>query len=96
MRKSESAHTEVKNFTLACMVLHNVCLEMGDTIPRKLDLSIDHHTNETRDRQQMRDILHIGFSQKQAFESKGGSQANKIRTTLTTKFWAEKERNSDK
>ena len=96
MRKSESAHTEVKNFTLACMVLHNVCLEMGDTIPRKLDLSIDHHTNETRDRQQIRDILHIGFSQKQAFESKGGSQANKIRTTLTTKFWAERERDTDK
>ena len=34
MRKSESAHTEVENYTLACMVLHNICLEMGDTIPK--------------------------------------------------------------
>ena len=76
-------------FTVACIVLHNVSLEIGDTIPRKLDLSIDHATNETRDRQKIREILHIGFSRK-TFET-GGCQANKVRKTLTNKFWQEKE-----
>ena len=89
MRKSESHHQEVKMFTLACIVLHNVCLEMGDTIPSKLDLSIDPATNPTRDRQRIREILHIGFSSK-TFET-GGCQANNIRKTLTNKFWQEKE-----
>ena len=36
LRKSESNHYEVKMATLACMVLHNVCLEQGDTLPAKL------------------------------------------------------------
>ena len=93
MRKSESHHQEVKMFTLACMVLHNVCLEMGDTIPSKLDLSIDPATNQTRDRQKIREILHIGVSRK-TFEI-GGCQANKIRNTLANKFWQERESKQD-
>ena len=91
MRKSESSHEEVKVYTLACMVLHNVCLEKGDTIPRKLDPSIDRHTNEKRDRKELQEILHIGLSRKRPFEFKGDSHANKIRAALTSKFWAEKE-----
>ena len=93
MRRSESHHQEVKMFTLACMVLHNVCLEMGDTIPSKLDLSIDPATNQTRDRQKIREILHIGVSRK-TFEI-GGCQANKIRNTLANKFWQERESKQD-
>ena len=93
MRKSESHHQEVKMFTLACMVLHNVYLEMGDTIPSKLDLSIDPTTNQTRDRQMIREILHIGVSRK-TFEI-GGCQANKIRNTLANKFWQERESKQD-
>ena len=64
-------------FTLACIVLNNVCLEMGDTIPSKLDLSIDPTTNQTRDRQKIKKILQIGFSRKR-FEA-GGYQASKMR-----------------
>ncbi len=73
------------------MVLHNVCLEKGDTIPRKLDPSIDHQTNEKRDRKKLQEMLHIGLSRKNPFESRGDSQANKIREALAAKFWAEKE-----
>ena len=57
LRKSESNHFEVKMATLACMVLHNVCLEQGDTLPAKLDLTIDTLTNEKRDRTTIRDVL---------------------------------------
>ena len=50
LQKCESGQQEVKMFTLAFVLLYNVCLEMGDTIMRKLDLSIDPNTKETRDR----------------------------------------------
>ena len=77
-------HQKVKMFTLACIVLHNVCLEIGDTIPSKLDLSIDPTTNQTRDRQKIRKILHIGFSRK-GFEA-GGYQASKMRKPSPKNF----------
>ena len=41
LRKSEGGLFQVKMAVLACMVLHNVCLDQGDTIPAKLDLSIE-------------------------------------------------------
>ena len=88
MRKAESSHEEVQVYTLACMVLYNFCLEKGDTIPRKLDPSIDHNTNERRDRKELQEILHIGLSRKRPFEFKGDFHANKIRAALASKFWA--------
>lgn len=90
MRKSESHHEEVKFYTLACMVLHNICLEFGDTIPSKLDLSIDPETNEKRDRQKIREMLKIGISPKTL--TAGSTEANHIRKALTDKLWGEKER----
>lgn len=45
MRKSESCPLEAKVATLACMVLHNACLENGDTIHRQLYLTIDPISN---------------------------------------------------
>ena len=32
-------------FALACMVLHNICLNLGDKMPKELDLMIDLSTN---------------------------------------------------
>ena len=34
-RTNESSPAEVKMATLACMVLHNICIEKEDTIPKK-------------------------------------------------------------
>ena len=90
MRKSESHHEEVKFYTLACMVVHNICLEFGDTIPSKLDLSIDPETNEKRDRQKVREMLKISMSPKTM--TAGSTEANHIRNALTDKLWEEKER----
>ncbi|CAB3995080.1 Hypothetical predicted protein [Paramuricea clavata] len=41
LRKCESTSTNVRTFALACMVLHNICLTLGDTMPKKLDLTVD-------------------------------------------------------
>ena len=41
LRKSESSQDNVRITTLACMVLHNICIARGDAISKKLDLSLD-------------------------------------------------------
>ncbi|CAB4021662.1 Hypothetical predicted protein [Paramuricea clavata] len=46
LRKCESSSEKVRINVLACMVLHNICLTQKDTIPKKLDLSVDPSTNE--------------------------------------------------
>ena len=96
MRKSESSPEEVKVYSLACMVLHNVCLENGDTTPKKLDPSTNHYTNEKRGRRELQEILHIGLPQRRPFDHQGNSPAEKIRAALATKFWAEKESAQEK
>ena len=40
LRKNESAPSQVKTTTLACMVLHNICIEKVDTICSKLDIHL--------------------------------------------------------
>jgi hypothetical protein len=41
LRKSESSKEYVRTVTLACMVLHNICIDQGDSLARKLDLTVD-------------------------------------------------------
>ena len=41
---------------LASVVLHNLCIDKGDFIPRKFDLTFDHMTNNCRDRSDLRHI----------------------------------------
>ena len=59
LRRNESGLHEAKTASLACMILHNVCIEKGDTISRNLDLTIDPQTNERRPREAIRDQLHM-------------------------------------
>jgi len=40
-RKMGNSIKVVRAVTLACMVLHNVCLERGETMSKKLNLTID-------------------------------------------------------
>ena len=79
---------EVKIATLACIVLHIICLEHGDTIPTKLDLTIDPHTNKKRDRNTIRELLNMRNC-KQVKDS--SMAANRIRAALTDEMWAEKQ-----
>ena len=73
---------------LACMVLHNICLTQKDTIPQKLDLSVDPSTNEKRDRATVRELLQMMACRKVKDTSK---EAGKIRSALVEKLWLEKE-----
>ena len=88
LRKCESSAENVRTFALACMVLHNVCLAMGDTIPKKLDLSIDPVTSEKRNREKIREVLQMRNCTKVRDSS---SQAENVRAVLTEKLWLEKE-----
>ena len=88
LKKCESSSTNVRTFALACMVLHNICLNLGDTMPKKLDLTIDLSTNEKRDRAKIREILEMRNCTKVRDSS---LQAEKIRDALTEKLWIEKE-----
>ena len=46
-----------KIMVLACVVLHNICIESGDLIPSKLHLISDKVTNKTRNSNDVRDLL---------------------------------------
>ena len=50
-RRCESSPENVTLTALACIVLHNVCIDRGDAISRKLDLTIDPDTAARRDRE---------------------------------------------
>ena len=53
--KSESNRDQVRITTLACMVLHNICIMPRDAISKKLDLS----NSENRSREEIRKLLQI-------------------------------------
>ncbi len=56
IRKCESVKS-AKSKTLSCIALHNVCIALGDTLPRNLDLSADHATNFMRPQVEVRQML---------------------------------------
>ena len=59
MRKNESEPSQVKTTTLACMVLHNICIEKGDTICSKLNITSNPLTNAKRDSRTLRKALEM-------------------------------------
>ena len=88
LRKCESSSEKVRINALACMVLHNVCLDRKDSIPKKLDLSVDPGTNEKRDSAKVRELLQMRACR----QIKDSSvEAGKIRNALVEKLWLERE-----
>ena len=88
MRKCESPPEIVRTATLACMVLHNICIDRGDTISRTLDLTVDPQTNNRRDRDIIRRLLKMRNCQRVPDNS---FQGTRIRNALSGLFWAEKQ-----
>ena len=84
LRRNECSPHEAKTATLTCMVLHNICIEKGDTISRNLDLTIDPQTNERKPRDAIRDQLHMTACKKVLDTC---IQAARIRDALTEKLW---------
>ena len=58
LRKSESSRDQAHIATLACMVLHNICIMQRDAISRKLDLSLDENGGK-RNREELRKLLQM-------------------------------------
>lgn len=88
LRKCESSKEEVKTATLACMVLHNVCIDRGETLSKKLDLTLDPVTNQRRDRNRIREILQMLPCEKVRDSCQ---QADIIRNALADKLFLEKQ-----
>ena len=75
--------------TLACIVLHNICINHGENIPKNLDLTVDpENPSQRRPRDVIRGMLHMTRSRPIRSTTKS---ATKIRTALTEKFWKEHE-----
>ena len=60
-RKCESHKEIVKMYGLACFVLHNLYIELGDLVPRKFDISLDHASNKRLSPEEVRDILALAL-----------------------------------
>ena len=89
-RKCESNKETVKIMGLACVVLHNICIDRKDIIPRKFDLTFDHVTNKRRDREELRDLLDLTNTNLKNYMDKGNGNGKKVRDTITQVFWEEK------
>ena len=88
LRKSESNKDLVRTVTFVCMVLHNICIDQGDSISRKLDLTVDPSIQEKRDREEIKKLLQMT----ECRSSKDSSgEAMKVRDVLCEKLWVEKE-----
>ena len=89
LRKSESSRDVVRMMTLACMVLHNICIMQGDSISRKLDLSSDGN-GQKRNREDIRKLLQVRDCSS-IRDTCTSFEANKVRDALCKKLWCEKE-----
>ena len=88
LRKCESTQEEVRDNTLACIVLHNICIERRETLSRQLDATIDPATNQRRPRDVIRRLLNMTNCQPIRDNCR---QASRIREVLTQKLWREKQ-----
>ena len=68
---------------LAAIVLHNICLELGDLVIRPWDPSIDPMTNQTRPRDEVRQILMMRACRRIPDNS---AQATVVRNALAVNF----------
>ena len=87
-RKCDSNNETMKVKTLACIVLHNICIDHGENMPSNLDLTVDPETQQRRPRDAIRNLLNMTMSQSIRNSTRS---ANLIRSALSEKFWKERE-----
>ena len=78
-RKCECNKETVKLYVLACVVLHNICIECGDLVPRKFDLTLDHASNKRLSPKEVRDVLVLRNTNQKNFKIIKKSKAEKVR-----------------
>ena len=85
----------MKRFGLASIVLHNICIAMGDIIPRNIDLTIDPSTNKRRPRNELREVLQMTNINQRCFGT-NSAEAKSIRDDLAERFWEERQSYEEK
>ena len=77
-RKCESNKEIIKIYSLICVVLDNLCIERGDLVPRKFDLTLDHASNRRLSPGEVMHVLVLGSTNQSNFEVNKKSQALKF------------------
>ena len=80
-RRRENNKEIVKLMGLACVVLHNICIETKYLVPCQFDLSVDQATNKRQDQNQIRDLLDLTNSNKKYIVA-GKPAAVKVREEI--------------
>ena len=73
---------------LTAVVLHNICLEIGDTVARNMDLTVDPSSNKRRVREEVAAILDLIDRNQRNYT--GHKTATAIRESLTNFLREEK------
>ena len=87
--KCESNKETVKLYGLASVVLHNLCIELGDLVPRKFDLTLDHAAKKCLSPEEVRDVLALRNTKQKNFEINKKSASVAVRNALTKTLWKE-------
>ena len=87
--KSEGNPNESKIATLACMVLHNICINAGDTLPLKLCVTVNPSIFQKRDREDILAILMMTSSSKT--HAPLINEVKKVRIAIKDGLWNELE-----
>ena len=87
LRKCECHTDTLKLMSLACVTLHNICIDLDDKGLRVCDLTSDEETQRRRPREVVRNMLYMTNCRKFPDSSRKASQ---IRDHLKNKFWNEK------
>ena len=88
LRRCECSQENTKKAILACVVLHTICLEKGNTITREMDLASHPKTGNMRDRATIRELLQMRACDKIPDTD---SRARLIREGLIEKLWLKKQ-----
>ena len=92
LRRCECSQENTKTAALACVVLHNICLEKEDTMMKKVDLAIDPKTGNWCERATIRELLQMRACDKIPHTD---TMARLIREFLIEKLWLEKQGGGD-
>ena len=87
-RKCEASQHSLKINILACIVLHNICIDRGDLINPNLDFTYDPVTKRKRSSEELRQLLNMVTGDKVVDNSKG---AQSVQNALSDYFWEQKE-----
>ena len=87
-RRNECSQRNVRTVTMACIVLHNICINRGDLLSRKMNLTIDPVSRERRDREVIRNLLQMTQSPPVRDTC---HQATLIRNCPSENLWREEE-----